>query len=242
MTPARTDTPTRTHGGIPCPNCGGKTRDGLLCGPCVNATRDRLQALPGWWVELQRTVTRQARLTAPGGARGTTTPLPFDPDASDVAARIRTGVTTEHGIRNGLTGWIRITVEDLGAPWPRRGVTDLCNHLEAWLPQLRRHQAAAELAADAWGWIDAIRSQIDYPDERARIKAGPCPEVDDEAEPCPGTVWAIIPQDCDQSAYAACDSCNGDERGLWPSLQWRRLGPRIEKRRAQIEAQKAWGA
>lgn len=232
---------TRAHRSrsVPCPYCGGRTRDGLLCKTCITATSDRLAALPGWWVELQRTVTRQARLTPPGAGRSATKPLPFNPVASAVADRVRHGVTTSDAVRNGLVGWVRITVEDLGAPWPTKGITDLCEHLVAWLPALRKHEAAVELAADVWGWSDAISRAVDYPDVRAKIKVGPCPEVCADGEPCAGWVWAIIPEDRDADVFAACDSCAEEDagRGVWAASQWRKMGRRIAERRAQIAAQ-----
>lgn len=233
---ARTTSRNRS---VPCPNCGGRTRDGLLCKTCVAATEDRLRALPGWWVELQRAVTRQARLSPPGGGGTSTRPLPFNPYASEVADRVKLGVRTSDTVRNGLVGWVRITVEELAAPWPNAGVTDLCEHLVAWLPQLRKHDAAAELAADVWGWVDAVSRAVDHPDIRARIKAGPCPEVGEDREPCPGVVWAIIPEDRDAPVFACCDSCADDSapRGMWEASQWRKLGRQIAARRGQIEAQ-----
>ena len=42
------------------------------------------------------------------------------------------------------------------------------------------------VAADVRGWVDAVSRAVDRPDIRARIKAGPCPEVGEDREPCPG--------------------------------------------------------
>ena len=236
---ARTAPHNRRDRTAPCPNCGGRTRDGHLCRTCTQTTEQRLQALPGWWVELQRTITRQTRLSAQGGARDNTRPLPFNPEASQVADRIRHGVTTPDTVRKGLAGWVRVTVDDLAAARPSSGVTDMCEHLAGALPLLRKHDKAAEFAADVWAWTDAISRAVDYPDVRARIKAGPCPEVDDEREPCAGTVWAIIPQDEHADVFAGCDTCPEDsDRGVWPSSQWRKMARRIGDRQAQIEAQK----
>lgn len=227
-TPSRARTASRVRS-VPCPNCGGRTRDGHLCKPCVDALHGRLTALPGWWVELQRTVTRQARLSPPGAGRAATKPLPFNAVASEVADRVRHGVTTSDAVRNGLVGWVRITVEELAAPWPNSGVTDLCEHLIEWLPALRKHEAAAEFAADAWGWVDAISGAVDHPDVRARIPSGPCPETGEDGEHCAGVVVAHMPQDPTERAWLECPSCGWQA----PSREWGVAAERIEQRQQQ---------
>lgn len=212
---------TRRDRSTPCPNCAGRTRDGHLCPTCTRYAADRLRCLPEWWVELHRTITRQAKLTPPGGGAGSgSKPLPYNPDASAVADTVRAGIV----------GWVRITVEECAAPWPRDGITDLCEHLSNWLSTLRKHEAAADLVQDLWSWSDSIARAVDYPDERAKIAAGPCPETDDDGEHCAGTVAARFPEDPTERAWMECAECGWRAE----SREWDEAGARIAARAKAI--------
>ena len=56
--------------GRTCPTCGARSADALLCRNCARTTKRALRQIAEWWPELERTITRQARLhgNAAGGA------------------------------------------------------------------------------------------------------------------------------------------------------------------------------
>lgn len=224
--------------GHPCPSCGGHSRDGLPCHQCWRHTTQRLAELPWLWSELQATRTRRDRLHGHVEAgKSAETGLPWNDTASRTAQRIANGVAA----RNGLVGWVRITIDDLGAPCPRDTVPALCAHLTAWIKPLRKHEAAPELVADVWGWTDAILRVINRPEYR-RVDAGPCPR-DHEDAPCPGVVRLVIAADgADGPSFARCEPVESGGHvcgSVWESHQLARLGRDITRRVEKAAAQEA---
>lgn len=87
----------------PCPaDCGGTSGDGGLCAGCTSSLMGMLRLAPSAVAQLRVTVTRQARMAAPGASSGgsTTQPLPYDEGASRTAADLRR-VLQESAIRHG---------------------------------------------------------------------------------------------------------------------------------------------
>lgn len=205
-----------------CPSCGGRSVDGHLCHDCTKRTRRALRQIAEWWPSLEETITRQARLHAGAAGGAIFRPLPFDDAVSKLA----------HEVHADLVGWVRIAVEG-GAAHPERGDTPfLALHLIGLLPDLRTHEDAAELTGLS-AWPARIREAVDYPDERGKIKVGPCPERIDE-EPCAGTVWARFFEDARPSM-----TCEPPEQGVvvcgasWPAGEWERPASRILARLAE---------
>lgn len=200
-----------------CPACSGRSRDGMLCHGCMRTTRKALEHIAEWWPTLEETITRQARLRTPAASGAVFRPLPFELEASKLADEIH----------NDLVGWVRIAAE-VGAPWPEQGDTpNLARHLVTHLDTLRRHDAADSLPT-VDDWPRAIRRTVDYPDERGRIKVGPCPETADD-EPCAGLVWARFFEA--ERPTMTCEPAKPDEPPscgkVWMAEQFREASNRI---------------
>jgi len=197
-----------------CPRCQQRSDDGLLCQPCCRRVKDALKGLIEWWPDLWQTITRQDKLSTPGEGHGlnASRPLDFHHEAADLANEIRAS----------LVGWVRLTVEDLGASFPRDAISSMCEHLTSWLPTLRRHEAAVEFADEVTSWPAKIKRLVDYNDERATIPVGPCPEQAD-GERCRGTVKAVLFEDGHTPPVMRCGKCKRE----WPSWEWRRAAKRI---------------
>lgn len=222
----------------PCPACGEYSRDGLPCRICWRHTTQRLAELPWLWHELELTRWRLDRLHQHTGGRSAETGLPWNENAAQTARRITDGVAE----RNGIHGWVRVTMDDLGAPCPRDTVPAMSAHLLAWLKPMRKHEAAAEFVADVWGWTHAMLQAINRPEYR-RVEAGPCPNLHEDA-PCPGTVHLIIAAEgADGPTFARCEPDDGRTAmvcgEVWEAHQLSRMGRRIREREATIAAQAA---
>ncbi len=215
-----------------CPKCKGQSRDGFLCYSCVRATKKALDRIADLWPALQETITRRDRTQPASEVRAQTIygPLPFRDAPSRVAAEVR----------NDLVGWVRISIDELGADVPRDTIPGLCRALSSSAHQLRKHEAAAEWAESIAGDMARIVRAVDLTDRRA--PAGPCPERTEDGEPCGGVIVAVYPVDERVSPWMECtksdpgtDICGG----VWDATEWRSLGPRILARKAQIDGQKA---
>lgn len=203
-----------------CPRCAERSIDGLLCHECTSRTRTALRAVAELWPTLWETITRQTRMgTDVGRVTGSSEkPLAFHPTAADVKDTVRAG----------LVGWVRVTVEDIpAASWPQDRAGAMVAHLLRWLPDMRRHEAAAELAAEAISWPGKIRRAVDYPEERSRIPVGLCClEVGEDGTPCPGVVTAVVFEDPLIAPVMRCGECAQE----WPTWEWRRAGARMRER------------
>lgn len=212
-----------------CPSCEARSGDGMLCHRCMRNTRKALRQIAEWWPVLQETIARQDRLHATAQSGAVFRPVPFEPAASALADEIHSD----------LVGWVRILAEEMAGPWPERDSTPaLARHLEHHLTTLRRHEAADSLPAlDCWP--GKIRRAVDYPDERGKIKVGPCPERvgADETSPgeaCSGIVWARFFEGSEQRPTMTCEPpptpgalvCGRE----WPAGQWREPATRILRR------------
>lgn len=199
-----------------CPYCQQRSEDGLLCHRCSGHTKRALSDLIEWWPDLWQTITRQDKLSKPGEGHGinASRPLAYHYDAAELANEIRAS----------LVGWVRVTVEDLGAPYPHDSISAMSDHLTRWLPQIRKHEAACELVEEVTGWPAKIKRVVDYADERATIPVGPCPEQVEDV-PCRGQVRAVLFEDEHTSPVMRCGKCKHE----WPSWEWRRAAKRISE-------------
>ena len=200
-----------------CPACGGRSGDAMLCRTCQRITRRALHKIAQWWPTLEETITRQARLHASGPSGAVFRPVPFETSASHLADQVHAD----------LVGWVRILADELDGPWPEMADTpSLARHLTTHLPTLRRHEDAAELPL-LDQWVARIMRAVDYPDERGKIKVGPCPEkIEDEH--CEGIVWARFFES--ETPTMTCEGEQGVCGKVWPAGQWEHASNRILRR------------
>lgn len=220
----------------PCPACKKLTRDGMLCHHCTAQTRAALTGIIYDWTELQATITRQDQLGPLSEVRAEQIygPLPYKLAASRTATDIETT----------LRRWTTVLVHDFRIPIPVSidRAPLMCRLLLGWLPRLRSHACAAEFASDTLGAWASLRHAIDTPDERSRVKVGPCPGHTEDAEPCGGTLWGRFPADPTLPATVTCepDSALVEVCGTeWPSRSWDQLGTAVMGRIRQVAAQRA---
>lgn len=215
----------------PCPGCARQTRDGLLCLRCVAVARSQLERLAALWPSLVESVTRQTRMgpRSEGRSGSIHGPVPYDPGASEVAARIRAT----------LWRWVRDAVEDHGAPMPADTVPAWCAALVLDLSAIRREPDAHLLTGDLSGCIRDILRAIDYPDDRARVATGrPCPSHTADGEPCGGRLVAVFP--AEGTPHIDCPVRQGAVEGcgaVWAPQRWDSLIVAVETREALIAAQ-----
>lgn len=157
-----------------CRRCERPVADAApSCAACAAQTRDNLAWIADHAHELDTTLTRQDRVTAPSLGRATETPLPVNLRASDVA----------HRLRNTLTTWARIVAEERGAS-PADATTP---GLARWLAERVGWMAHADWSPEAFDDIgrcavDLARA-IDTPPPM--IALGTC-----DAEDCTGELRA----------------------------------------------------
>lgn len=89
-----------------CARCARFVADGAYCcAACTDQTAANLAFIEATADDLETTLTRQDRVSAGAGGRGTSeTPLPVNLHASDVGARLR----------NTLSTWVRLVAEERG--------------------------------------------------------------------------------------------------------------------------------
>lgn len=209
-----------------CPRCAQRSIDGLLCPGCTTCTRTSLRSTIDLWPMLWETITRQARLTHP------TERVLSSRDGYDQLPPMQAQRLADD-IRASLVGWVRITCEDLGAPWPTDHISSMVGHLDSWLDAMRRHDGASEMANEVIPWPNRIRRVADYPDERGRVPIpGGCPEMVND-ERCGGKVEVVIYENPLTQSVAWCHACGHQ----WHEWEWRRMGERIEEARAAQAAQ-----
>lgn len=225
---------TQRTGTRECPYCGTTSRDGHLCHKCTRTTKRNLARIAELWPVLQETITRQDVLTPPSEVHADTVhaPLPYKAAAADVADRVR----------HRLVSWVRLAMDEHGAPCPPDLVPAMCHLLTAYAAQLRVRADAEEWADEIAASRDEIAGAVDLPAERAKVTAGPCPEHTDDDEPCPGVVIAIYPRDLPPRADCTATTPGTAVCGrTWPAKDWAHLGSRIAARRRQVDQQLARG-
>jgi hypothetical protein len=190
-----------------CANCGATLTDqATICHACTGRLTADLATTPDLLAELDTTITRQARITAPAKGNGDK-PLPYDVGASAAATALRTA----------LHGWARILHEETATPYPAGDAA-----VPAWLARhvdvIRLQEWAAEMAHDIKRAVDAGWRAVDRQEER--YYAGPCGnQVNDPAGyyVCPTVLWVKLDQ-----TQVTCRTCGG---------QWS-----VEDRRADLIA------
>lgn len=186
-----------------------------VCGACAGELARALANVPWLAVELELTLTRQARMGA-GGKRGTEEPLAFDARASHAG----------RALKNTLLGWVRLlergppygpACERCGHPsceYVRLGRSpddDLAS-IARWLlardHEIVRHPAAAEGVAEITSAVRAAIRAVDRPGERTF--AGRCV--------CGAALYARP-----GAAVVQCRDCDADPVGVERQLEKMRV-------------------
>lgn len=210
-----------------CVRCGRRSDAAPICQSCIKSARQALAGIADNWRHLTEAITRQTRMQPDSQGRSANRPLPVNIDASRVA----------DSVRNTLVGWVRVLCEDNHLDPPTNTVAAICAWLDSNHHLIRRHEAAADCVDELIDACGMLTRAIDYPDDKARIFVGPCPEADAEGDPCPGEIHAIIPERESGAPRMECRVCGN----VWASEQWTRMGVRVQRRAAQIEQQKTYG-
>jgi hypothetical protein len=140
-----------------CQTCDASTNDELsLCNRCVRKLQDDLASVSWLVVELENTLTRQARFTRPSEtSRSASTPLPWNDRASQ-AARL---------LDKTLRHWVGV-VSDYDSTDPSQHITDT-TELARWLWRnagvLRRLDVAGEVHSEIISVIRRARVVVDRP-------------------------------------------------------------------------------
>jgi hypothetical protein len=189
---------------VTCGNCDAALTDqAAICHACTGRLVADLASTDGLLAELDTTITRQARITAPAKGNGDK-PLPYDVGASIAAGDLRTA----------LHGWARTLHEETATPYPAGNAA-----VPAWLARhadtIRLQEWAAEMAQDIKRAVDQGWRSVDRQEER--YYAGPCGnQVNDPAGyyVCPTVLWTRL-----ESGTVRCPTCkhtyDAHERRTW---------------------------
>lgn len=226
MTAKTAETPRCAAPG--CPADAGRDDGGArLCREHQRRLRGRLAEAPGLLIDLTVTVSRQARMTEHSG-KPAESPLPWDDRASLADSRLKASLLNA---ALAVQARAMIPVDDSLNQALAIGMDEAARWLIRQIQILVCLPEVGELWAEIDGCVYRARAATDRPQVRTRFLVGPCPQDqrdDDEhpGQPCPGEVWATIPDSEEDPAWLRCMTC--DSR--WDSTQWRRVGQRIRAR------------
>lgn len=227
-----------------CTACDNPAQSGCtLCRSCERRTSHHLGDMESHREELTTAMARQAVFVAQSdGGKSAANNLDWqrmgerylDSLTPGELERIRRGLPPQptaaellHDQRAVLSSWCRLINEEIDHTWPRRDtIRAMSLHIESRLPELRKHEAAGELAHEVADLVRRIMACIDKPADRARINVGPCPQVLED-QGCSGQVVAVIPHDNEVRPVIKCGSCGSE----WLAEQWARLGRTIQQRK-----------
>jgi hypothetical protein len=160
--------------------CGRPAPDSTLCTACgydITAALAEITAYHGLGWDLDIALAKQTRFVAKTAAvRSVTGKLPRLPYAK--------GVSLAAGeLKNVLSTWARVIVEETRAEPPRDTITSIASWLRPRAEWLRHHPAGQEAHDGICDAVNAARRVCDRPAER--IYAGPC-----DGEDCEGHLYA----------------------------------------------------
>ncbi len=172
-------------------DCERPSADGYLCHRCTRVLERILAELPATLTDLQVTITRQSRTSRGGGGKPTKaaeSPLPFDVHASDLADRVRNGLSTwirhlcesrgverYHGPAHPVGGCQHDSCRAIRAGGPLFDRTeDMATWLVAHIDSIRQDEWAPQLLADLKALQSELRAAVDNREYRY---AGSCRAV-----------------------------------------------------------------
>ncbi|WP_017974351.1 hypothetical protein [Actinopolyspora halophila] len=137
--------------------CGQPAGDTYVCNTCTQHLAADLASLPELVAELDVTLSRQHRFTAPNGitARSAEKPVPFH----QAASHVRSALKTE------LIGWCASLAETghWGDAPSNEDMLTCADWLYRHLTDIRLHPAVGELCDALWHATTAVRRIIDRP-------------------------------------------------------------------------------
>lgn len=193
-----------------CPRCRRESIDGHLCESCAWQVGQGLAIIVNWWPDLFDTLTRQDRKTPRTEGHGLhhEKPLPFDVVAADLA----------NTARHVLVGWVRLTVDELGADYPADRISAMVDHLRAWTGRLRKHEAAAEFADEIAALAGRVVRVVDTADgQLVHVPRARC--IVDRDGRCGGELVATIRRDWFAESFIRCRTCGQ----TWSAADWEPL-------------------
>jgi hypothetical protein len=235
-----------------CQSCGAAVQDTVVCGRCESDTRTRLTQQETWRQELLTVLARQTRTQAANdGGRAANLTLAWaqmgdrfldtidGKELKQILASLppaQRAANTLRAQRELLLEWVRA----LGADYARDvSVTTLALYLLEHLHIIRKHETAGDYTNRLRNLETRIIQTIDLPTERTRVDVGPCPNLwpneQGHTEPCPGQITAHFPRDLDQPAMMRCNACKAE----FDTTQWTRVGILIQRRKEELERQRA---
>ena len=196
---------------LKCPACGERSDDGRVCEHCDWNIKQGLNIIVNWWPDLFYTITRQTRTTPRSEGHGLhhEKPLPFDAPAAELA----------NEVRHTLVQWVRLTVDEFGAAYPRDRMSAMADHLRDWTGKLRGHAAAVDYVHEIGRLADRVMKAIDTADgQLVHVPRATCP-VTDEAGRCGGELVAAIRRDWFAESFLRCQSCGR----TWAAAEWEQV-------------------
>lgn len=214
-----------------CP-CGQPARDATICRRCTRTLTRRIGDFPSLADDLTTTMRRLDNTTNRNdGGKAQSEPLPINLAAAKCLQDLR-------GL---LARWCRVLNDDHQMRWPRNTVAAAAAHVASHTDTLRKRIDAQQLADQVARMQERATKLVDQPENLARITVGPCPvdlPIDEDQHggtvPCPGEVTAVVPAQSEVAPRMECSSCGQ----VWSSIEWNRMGRRIQTRAAVLLAQK----
>lgn len=199
-----------------CASCDNPVKDSItICGRCERILSQHLGDMEAHRAELEITLTRQMRMiSAQNGGRSANTPLAYQELASTL-------LSSQRAI---LVSWCRLIHDEIVDEWPKVDtVASMAMFVESHLTDLHTHEAAGDLVDEVYDLVRRIMACIDYPEDRAKIHVGSCPEQFMDG-PCSGQLFMHLPYLNDgKRPKVRCSVCESE----WYAEQWARLGLRV---------------
>jgi hypothetical protein len=235
-----------------CQSCGAAVLDTVICARCESDTRVRLAAQENYRRELLTVLARQTRTQAANdGGRAANLTLAWaqmgdrfldtidGKELKTILAGLppaQRAANTLRAQRDLLHEWCRTLFPRY---WPGEApASHLARLLLLNMHIIRKHETAGDYANRLRALETRIIQTIDLPQDRTRIKVGPCPNLWPDPEgtitPCPGDITAHFPHDKADSPTAKCSACHAE----WDATQWTGLDRKMKQRTAQLEQQR----
>ncbi|WP_026923303.1 hypothetical protein [Glycomyces arizonensis] len=169
-----------------CRRCARPVADGAhCCTPCVHQTEENLDSIAEDVDDLDVTLTRQDRVTAPGSGRHATdeAPLPINLRASDVG----------HRLRNTLTTWARVIIDERGFQEPDDDLAEIARFIRGVTGWIARQEWGPECFDDIGRVAVDLARAIDTPPPMIALGTCDADDCDGELRAHPEAPWTKCP-------------------------------------------------